>query len=154
MSEGFYEVGVNISLSKMLRNLGLDCRAEQVLHVSKHNKLYRPDIRCFHNGLIVGIEASYDMRDAEKDARARIDQGLVDLAIALHYPQKYRDVTDDQLNELIKNSRFNIKIIAPSHVKIQSLLDFINNQLGRKPVVTTDWFSTDVPTLVDIIRHA
>ncbi len=42
---------VNIRLVEMLNKLGLDCRPERVSY-------RRPDIRCFHNGLIIGTEAS------------------------------------------------------------------------------------------------
>jgi hypothetical protein len=65
-SEYIHEEEINIRLSDMLNSLGLDCRPERVLR-------RRPDIRCSYNGLIVGIEASYNMRDAEDDAKARID---------------------------------------------------------------------------------
>jgi hypothetical protein len=40
-------------LADMLNKLGLDCRPECVSR-------RRLDIRCFHNGLIIGIEASLE----------------------------------------------------------------------------------------------
>jgi hypothetical protein len=51
---------------------------------------------------------------------------------------------------------FNIKIIVPSYVKMQSLLNFINNQLRskqRRPVVSTGWFNVDVPMMASVIGH-
>ncbi|MGC8542866.1 MAG: hypothetical protein ACP5NQ_02895 [Vulcanisaeta sp.] len=52
MSEYIHEEEVNIRLSDMLNNLGLDCRPKRV-------RRHRLDIRCFHNGLIIstGVDA-------------------------------------------------------------------------------------------------
>ncbi|WP_054852956.1 hypothetical protein [Vulcanisaeta distributa] len=150
MSSGFvHEEEVNIRLADALNELGLDCRPERV------SGKRRPDIRCFYNGLIIGIEASYKDRDAEEDAGKRIDQGIVDLAIALHYPVRYPNILKDKLIEQIKQSQFNVKIITPKYVKVSSLLQFINQQLGTgRPLVTSGWFTVDIPTLTNVIRHA
>ncbi len=148
MSEFVHEEEVNIRLADALNGSGLDCRPERV------SGGRRPDIRCFHNGLIIGIEASYVGRDAEEDARNRIDQGLVDLAIALQYPQRYPGMRTEDLIELVRRSTFNVKIIAPGYVKADSLIGFISDKLGGRQVASTGWFSVDVPTLAGIIRHA
>uniref|UniRef100_UPI000A5C7FB5 hypothetical protein n=1 Tax=Vulcanisaeta souniana TaxID=164452 RepID=UPI000A5C7FB5 len=139
----------NIRLADALNELGLDCRPERV------SGRRRPDIRCFHNGLIIGIEASYQAPDAEGDARNRVDQGgLVDLAIALHYPIRYRDVAGKELVEQIKRSQFNVKIIVPKYVKMGSLLQFIIQQLGGRKKLLTEWFAVDIPTLINVIKYA
>ncbi|WP_054857214.1 hypothetical protein [Vulcanisaeta sp. JCM 16159] len=59
------------------------------------------------------------------------------------------------LIEQIKQSQFNVKIIAPKYVKVSSLLQFINQQLGTgRPLVTSGWFAVDIPTLANVIRYA
>jgi len=143
------EYVVNVKLAEILsRELGIDARAERL----KGRR--RPDIRCYYRGLIIGVEASYSRSDAERDAERRIEQGLADIAIALWIKERYRDVPEVELEELIKRSRFDVKIFVPRDV-MASLIPFIEKGLEKKVEATTGWFrDIDLLTLKTIVESA
>ncbi|MCS7107654.1 MAG: hypothetical protein NZ902_06100 [Acidilobaceae archaeon] len=100
------ESALNARLARLLSGLGLDCRAERV------ERRKRPDIRCYHKGHSILIEASYSERDAEKDAERRAQQEEAPLlALALHYPQRVPDVREGELEELLRNLPFRLKAV-------------------------------------------
>ncbi len=126
---------VNAKLAEILReDFGIDARAERV----KGRK--RPDIRCFYNGLIIGIEASYDRWDAERDAEERLKQGPAEIVLALWIKERFKDVPEDVLKDEIRRSKkFAVKVFFP-------------RDLSRTPVLFTEWFEdVDLPTLKTII---
>ena len=143
------EYVVNVKLAEILsRELGIDARAERI----KSRK--RPDIRCYYRGLIIGIEASYSRSDAEKDAERRIEQDLVDIALALWIKKSYKDVPEQQLYEAIRSSRFDVKIFVPRELA-ETLIPFIEKRIERKAEPVTGWFTDiDLPTLKTIIGNS
>lgn len=143
------EYVVNVKLAEILsRELGVDARAERL------RGRRRPDIRCYYRGLIVGIEASYSRSDAERDAERRIEQGLADIAVALWLKKRYRDVAEVELEELIKRSRFDVKVFAPRDV-MATLIPFIERGIEKKAEAVTGWFTdVDLPTLKTIVESA
>ena len=146
---GVPEYVVNVKLAEVLnRELGIDARAERI----KGRR--RPDIKCYCRGLIIGIEASYSRSDAEKDAERRIEQGLVDVALALWFKKPYRDVSEQQLYEAIRNSRFDVKIFVPKEIA-GTLIPFIEKYLEKKAEPVTGWFTDiDLPMLKTIIENS
>jgi len=143
------EYVVNVKLAEILsRELGIDARAERI----KGGK--RPDIRCYYKGIIIGIEASYSRSDAERDAEKRIEQGLVDIALALWLKKPYKDLSEQQLYEAIKNSRFDIKILVPRELT-GTLIPFIEKYVERKVKPVSGWFiDVDIPLLKTIIENS
>ena len=143
------EYVVNVKLAEILsRELSIDARAERI----KDGR--RPDIRCYYRGLIVGIEASYSRSDAEKDAARRIEQGLVDIALALWFKKPYRDVSEQQLCEAIRSSRFDVKIFVPKEIA-GTLIPFIEKYIKKKAEPATGWFTNiDLPMLKTIIENS
>ena len=138
------EVEVNVIIAQILSELGLDCRAERT------GRRARPDIRCFHRGFRIGVEASYSRSDAEKDAKKRITQNLVDIAIALHITQKFPDVPEKMLRELIRNARYSAKIFVPSEP--EGLLKYIES---TQKITTSpeNWLEDiDIPMLKTLIE--
>ena len=146
---GVPEPVVNVKLADILsRELSIDARAERV----KGRK--RPDIRCYYRGLIIGIEASYSRSDAERDAQKRIEQGLVDLALALWIKKPYKDVSEQRLYEAIRSSRFDVKIFAPVELA-GTLIPFIEKGIKKRAEPVTGWFTDiDLPTLKNIIENS
>ena len=139
---------INVKLAEILSELGIDARSERV------RGRRRPDIRCFYRGLIIGVEASYDRSDAERDAETRVEQGLVDIAIALHIKEKFRDVPEPELKELIKRSRFAAKVLVSREIK-GALIQFIEKEISKKAEPATEWFEdVDIPTLKLIIESS
>ena len=143
------EYVINVKLADILnRELGIDARAERI----KGRR--RPDIRCYYKGLIIGIEASYSKSDAEEDAARRIEQGLVDIALALWFKKPYRDVSEQQLYEAIRSSRFDVKIFVPKEVA-GTLIPFIEKHIKKKAEPVTGWFiDIDLPMLKTIIENS
>jgi hypothetical protein len=139
---------VNVRLAEILsRDFGIDCRAERV----KGRR--RPDIRCYYKGFIVGIEASYSRSDAERDAESRVEQELADIALALWIKQKFRDVPEERLSEIIRKSVFDIRIFVP--LELRGLLRYLEASVKRKVEPATSWFeNVDLPTIRDIIENS
>ena len=144
-----HEEVINVKLADILRReLGIDARAERI-HGRK-----RLDIRCYYKGLIIGIEASYSASDAEKDAEGRIEQGLVDIALALWIKHQYKDVPEDKLYEEVRNSTFDVKVFVPRDI-VNTLIPFIEERTGRRAESATGWFrDVDLPTLKMIIEYS
>lgn len=134
------EYVVNVKLAEILsEDLGIDARAERV----KQRK--RPDIRCYYRGLIIGVEASYSREDAEKDAKARVEQGLVDVALALWIKERFRDVPEHELKDQIKRSKFAVKVFVPEKVS-GTLIPFLERGVRKSDV--------DLPTLKTFIDQS
>lgn len=142
-----HESELNVMIASILsESFRLDCRAERTLYRA------RPDIRCFYNGFRIVIEASYSMSDAENDARRRIEDGSADIAIALHYPEKYPDIPEEELKKRLRESEFNAMILVPRDV-----LNLERYILGKLRVAKPagGWFKgIRLGDLADIIKHA
>ena len=140
---------INVKLADILRkDFGIDARAERV----KGRR--RPDIRCYYKGFIIGIEASYNKNDAEKDAETRIEQGLVDIALALWIKEKFKDMPEEQLYEAIKKSLYSVKVFTLRDISI-TLLQFLEKSVERKAESATGWFEdVNLPSIKMIIEHS
>ncbi|RLF13931.1 MAG: hypothetical protein DRN06_07885 [Thermoprotei archaeon] len=148
MSASPPEYVINSRLAVILsRRLGIDCRAERVVRKK------RPDIRCYYRGLIIGIEASYSRSDAERDAEKRLEEGLVDVALALWIKQRYPDVPEPELGKLIETSKFDVKIFVPREIS-ETLLTFLEEKIGRKAEPATRWFKDiEIPFFKTLLDH-
>jgi hypothetical protein len=140
---------VNVKLAEILgRDFGIDCRAERV------SGRKRPDIRCYYRGFIVGVEASYERGDAERDAEERVGQGLADVVLALWIRERFRDVPEPELARVIRGSRFGVKVFVPVDIR-GTLLQYIERGIGRRAEPATGWFEdVDLPTIKSIVEHS
>lgn len=148
MSKVFvHENELNVRIASILsESFGLDCRAERT------HQRDRPDIRCFYGGFRIIVECSYSKSDAENDARRRIENGLADIAIALHYTEKYRDMPEEEFKKKLRESVFNAMIIVPREEK--NLEKYI---LGKTRVAepVEGWFiNVKLGDLADLIKNA
>ncbi|MHB1908338.1 MAG: DNA methyltransferase family protein [Nitrososphaerales archaeon] len=140
-----HEEEINIRIASALSSdFGIDSRAER----TKHRK--RPDIVCYENGLLIGIECSYQKSDAEKDALARIKQQYSEIVIALWYKEEFPNVSEQELLEKIKTSTFDIKVFVASTDLLTPYLE----QKGKK-TTSEGWF-TDIALsdLKDFIKNS
>ena len=142
------EFVVNVKLAEILDgDLGVDARAERVTGGR------RPDIRCYFRGLVVGIEASYSRSDAERDAAARVEQELVDVALALWIKESFGDLPEGRLREAVRGSRFDVKVFVPRDLG-GTLLPYLQEGARVRAEATTGWLrDVDLPTLKTIIEH-
>ncbi len=146
------EVGewvINAKLADILKkDFGLDCRAERI------SGRRRPDIRCYYKGFIIGIEASYDKSDAERDAESRIEQGLVDISLALWIKERFKDVPEDQLYEDVKMSKYSVKVFTHRELS-ETLLQFLEKGIERRAEQATGWFEDiDLPLVKEIVENS
>lgn len=132
----------------MLNKLGFDCRAERTAKK-------RPDIKCYYKGLIIGIESSYKKVDAEYDAMKRIDEKLADISIALWIKEKFRDVPEKELEELIEKGLYDVKVFVARELQ-PSLIEYLLGKIPlKKPEPATGWFTDiDLPFLKVIIDNS
>ena len=144
-----YEDVVNVKLAEILStDFGIDARAERV------SGRKRPDIRCYYKGLIIGIEASYDRSDAERDAEERVKQGIVDIAFALWIKQRFKDIAEAKLTEAIRNSKFGVKVFVPLDIG-GTLLQFLERNIVKSVEHATGWFDDiDLPMIKIIIENS
>jgi hypothetical protein len=140
---------VNIKLAEILaQNFSIDARAERV----KGKR--RPDIRCYYKGFIIGIEASYEKSDAERDAESRIEQGLADIALALWIKERFKDISEPELADVIRKSKFSVKVFVPREIR-GTLLQFLEKGIKKKAEPVTEWFEdVDLPMLKAIIENS
>jgi hypothetical protein len=144
---------INVKLAEILsKDFGIDCRAERV----KGRR--RPDIRCYYKGFIISIESSYSRSDAEEDAKKRIEQEpkLADIALALWIKEKekFRDLPEAKLGDVIRSAKYSIKIFVPVEIR-GTLLQFIERGIKRKAEPATGWFEdVDLPTIKEIIEFS
>jgi hypothetical protein len=143
-----HEEVVNVRLAEILsRDFGIDCRAERV------RGRRRPDIRCYYKGFIVGIEASYNKSDAERDAESRVREDLAHIALALWIKQRFRDVPEPELENLIRASKFDVKIFVP--VEARGLLRYLAEVVKKEVKPATGWFEDmDLPAVAEIIESS
>jgi len=136
---------VNISIAELLsEELGLNCRPERPSD--------RSDIRCHYRGFNIAIEPSYDRGDAEED-RKRIEREGFDIAIALWLKEgdRYRaDLSVSELKELIRGSRFDAALLAPSPQP--ELVRFISKGSAR---LSAGWFiDVDLGFIRDLVNNS
>ncbi|MFP3316435.1 MAG: hypothetical protein RXN91_08865 [Caldivirga sp.] len=136
---------VNIRIAELLsEELGLNCRPERPSD--------RSDIRCYYRGFNIVIEPSYDRGDAE-DARKRIEREGFDIAIALWLKEgdRYRaDLSVSELKELIRGSRFDAALLAPSPQP--ELVKFISKGSAR---LSAGWFiDVDLGFIRDLVNNS
>jgi hypothetical protein len=143
-----HESEINVKIADVLsRELGFDIRSERI------EKRKRPDLKCYYKGFKIVIEASYDKRDAEKDAERRISEESADIAIALWIKEKFKDTPQSGLYEAVKKARYDIKMFVPREELKYSLLRFIRSEILPKAKPVTDWIEDiDLPTLKAIIE--
>jgi len=147
MNSHAWEPEINVRLAQILSRLGIDSRAE------RPKDRVRPDIRCYCRGLIVGIEASYSATDAERDAERRLEQGLLDVAIALHIKEEFRDVSEHEIERKILKSKYDAKVLVPEELR-GTLLQFLEDK-ALKAKTVAGWFrDLDIPTLKTLIERS
>ncbi|MCC6014336.1 MAG: hypothetical protein LM564_01360 [Desulfurococcaceae archaeon] len=140
---------VNVKLAEILsRDFSIDCRAERV------RSGRRPDIVCYYRGLTIGIEASYDKRDAERDAERRIEQDALNVVLALWIKERYRDVPEPKLGEALRRSRFGVKVFVPRGIR-GTLLQYLERGVKVRAEPVTGWFDdVDLPMVKTVIESS
>lgn len=126
-----HEEEINVRIASALSSdFGIDSRAER----TKNRK--RPDIVCYVNGLLIGIECSYQKSDAERDALARITQQYSEIVIALWYKEQFPNLSEQELVEKIRAANFDIKVFVASTDSLTPYLE----QRGKK-ATSEGWYS-------------
>jgi hypothetical protein len=146
MSRTVFETKLNVLVGRLL--------SKHLFAISERiEKRGRPDIVIFNQGLKIVLEGSYSKSDAEDDARRRLEVERADIAIALNYIRSYPlNVSDGELEELLRNSEFDVKVIVPLE-----LAGTIDRYLLSKKVIArdvTEWQRVNLAGLIRIIKEA
>ncbi|MGC9209632.1 MAG: hypothetical protein ACP5GH_07350, partial [Nitrososphaeria archaeon] len=142
-----WESEINMRLADILRkNQNLTCYGE------RQEPHKRRDVVCYVNGLIIVLEASYSKKDAEDDAKRRVEEGIADLIIAVHYPSLLRRLQAEEIERALAGGKFEIKLFVPKHVDPNSLLNYLG--VHKVLVKASEWFEADLSALAELIRHA
>ncbi|MEM2112263.1 MAG: hypothetical protein QXX08_10385 [Candidatus Bathyarchaeia archaeon] len=143
-----FETKLNVLLGRLLsRELGMRAVSE---YISRRD---RPDVVIYINGIKIVLEGSYSRADAENDVKRRIQEGFGDLGIALHYKESLsQNLADAELEERLKASLFEVKVMVPEDVS-DTLLAYFTRQ-KTLPRWTTGWVEARIQDLVSIINEA
>jgi hypothetical protein len=113
----------------------------------------RPDIIVYVNGVKVVLEGSYTRKDAEKDVKHRIEEGLGDLGVALYYRERFpSNIPDSELRGRLRESTFEVRLVVPEDISETLLVYFTNKNIEPKWV--TGWMEARIVDLVFILNDA
>jgi hypothetical protein len=142
-----FETKLNVLVGRLLsEKLGLKAISESI---SSHK---RPDVVIFVNGIKIIIEGSYSKRDAELDVEKRIEEGLADIGIALHYKEDFpSNITDSELEKRLQKSSFEVRIVIPKDIS-NTLIRYLQD---RKilPSWVTGWMEAKITDLESILNE-
>ncbi len=141
-----FETKLNVLLGRLLsRELGFKAVSEYISHGDK------PDIIIYVNGVRIVLDGSYSRINAENIVKRRIQEGLGDLGIAVFYKEHFsQNLSDLELERRLKNSNFEVKLIAPEDTS-GTLLEYFSHQEITK---ATGWMEAKVQDLISIINEA
>lgn len=148
MGQRAFETKLNVLLGRLLsQELGLRATSE---HISRGS---RPDVIVYFNGLKIVLEGSYSKADAEKDVKERIEKGLGDIGLALHYKEVFpSNLIDSELEERLRRSTFGVRLIIPEEVS-GTLAEYLTHR-KISPKWVTDWVDAKITDLTSIISEA
>ncbi len=154
-----YEARVNVALARLLRGVGFDAAPERIGEGGR-----RVDVLLLRRGLRIALEGSYDPRDAEEDARRRLEEQLCDMAVAVWYDSRSlpQDLPEEELGEALGRSTLRVRIFAPgkdvSAADVTgTVLDYLRREDARRlppEPLTAGWLGVDVPLLARCIDLA
>ncbi|MHA1757812.1 MAG: hypothetical protein ACTSVV_13635 [Promethearchaeota archaeon] len=117
--------------------------------IIKKGKRRKFDILIEYKGIDYVLEASYDKNDAIKDAKKRIEEGLIDtIAIAIHYtPENFENSENlSEIKEILLNEPLRIRVFAKG-------ADISKNLLKKKyeiDNVTDDWMNININEFIEL----
>lgn len=151
-----HEEVLNVCLAKILdRVLGKKSVVIAERAVPESHKRF--DLKIDYRGIEFIIEASYDRVDATRDAKRRVEEGLIDtVAIALHYdPDKLSSVkTPREIESQLASSELELKVFSLGSDISNSLIRYTSGKIRIAKERTRDWVlarTDEFPQLLDSI---
>ncbi|MBO8154792.1 hypothetical protein, partial [Thermovirga sp.] len=143
-----HEQTVNVYLAEILER-HFQGQAEVIAEkrIAKGRMRRRFDIKIYFRGIEFILEASYDEKDAEKDAMKRLEEGLIDtVAIAIHYePSKFEGAeTAKQIKRVLIENPLKLKVFTQGRDISGTLLEFITQSKRGKPKSVGGWMYIDI----------
>jgi len=124
-----HESTVNVCLSEILNDiLGPDARVIPETATCRAGKKRRFDIKIEYRGIEYILEASFDKKDAVRDAIHRIEEGLIDtIAIAVYYEPSYfiGSKTVSEIKEILLKKPLEMRVFAQGLDISRNLLRYI-----------------------------
>lgn len=145
MAKQAFESRLNILLSELLNQIGVVSHSE---YIGKGRK----DVIIYHQGLAIVLEGSYDKKDAENDAKRRIEQLACDVAVAVHYPKTFsQELTERELKDKLKEAKLPVRVIVPEDVSGTLLRKLHETDVIAKPI--EEWYDLNVNLLATLIQE-
>ncbi len=141
-----FESKLNILLSKLLNQMG-------VISHSEHLSQGRKDVLIYHQGLAIVLEGSYDKKDAEDDAKKRIEQLAADVAIAIHYPPADfpQELTENEIEKKLQTAILPVRVVVPEDISGTLFRLLYQKNVVAKPI--EDWYELDLNSLASLIKE-
>jgi hypothetical protein len=141
-----FESKLNILLSKLLNQMG-------VISHSEHLSQGRKDVLIYHQGLAIVLEGSYDKKDAEDDAKKRIEQLAADVAIAIHYlPADFpQELTENEIEKKLQTAILPVRVVVPEDISGTLFRLLYQKNVVAKPI--EDWYELNLNSLASLIRE-
>lgn len=118
----------NVELARLLSEGGLEANPEMIEAEG------RPDVMVNMGGIKVVLEGRFgNEQSLIQTIRERVQSGLADIAIALHYPLEMQDATSlPDVRRRLKSSRFKGAICSLANVNEPQIFDPLNHEeLGQ-----------------------
>lgn len=146
-----YENVLNAYLAELLNDLfGGRGRCEP----ERKARRRRFDIRVIYDDMEFLIEASYDKNDADRDAKKRLEDGLIDtIVIALYYnPDYFRGLTTDRdIKKVFLEKPLELKIYVQGLDISKPLLRYATKK-GIAREKTREWISFYIKDFEELIK--
>src|SRR3972149_5130466 len=141
-----FESKLNILLSKLLNQIG-------VISHSEHLSQGRKDVWINRQGLAIVLEGSYDKKDAEDDAKKRIEQLAADVAIAVNYPPAEfpQDLTEGEIEDKLQRIALSVRVVVPEDISNTLLVLLHEKNVLAKPI--DDWHELNLNSLASLIKE-
>ncbi|MEM1985454.1 MAG: hypothetical protein QXQ24_01800 [Nitrososphaeria archaeon] len=142
-----FETKLNVLVGRILSSeFGLRAISESIYS----NK--RPDVIVYINGVKIVLEGSYFKHDAERDIEEKLERGLAELGIALHYTEKFSpNLSDSELELKLRNSIFGIRIIVSEDIS-GTLIAYLEGK-RISPKWVTEWMEAKLSDLLMILNE-
>lgn len=139
------EEAINIKVADALANLGLDADAETIQAKG------RPDVLVNLSGIKLALEGreAASKTSLSKDAKARVTDGLADIALALEYPARLYKSKTPLLGQEIQAATFSGAIFYFAHSSIQENR-FENSTISDVAAIIRNAFSLILQN--DVVR--
>ncbi|MCL5318234.1 MAG: N-6 DNA methylase [Thaumarchaeota archaeon] len=107
----------------------------------------------YRQGIAIVLEGSYDRKDAENDAKKRVEQLAADVAIAINYPPDEfpQDLTESEIEDKLQQIDLSVRVVVPEDISDTLLVALHNKNILARPI--DDWHELNLNSLASLIKE-